>query len=248
MHCLWTKAAVGAERVPARSTLNAHPQGKSWFLLDLISVIPVDTIMMGINTENLEVGPLKMIRMLRLLRLVKLAKILRASHIFARWENLLPASYSSRELLKWMAIVGMLLHWLACALGMTAQLQGTLRSPELEAALAARLNAYGNDGADGVCYGCVRVNFAASYGGRVAAEASSLSMNRFCESLSECLTPCEFDVLATMKAGVDAHPQEIAAAKIFLQKQETWVCRCDRAAPHMQCTHAPSLEPSAPPT
>ena len=73
-----------------------------------------------------------------------------------------------------MAIVGMLLHWLACALGMAAQLQGSLRTPELEAALASRLNAaaveaaLGSEAGDavaaaiaagdeenGACYGCI---------------------------------------------------------------------------------------------
>ena len=137
---------------------------RTWFWLDLVSVMPVDTIMMGVDTQastavprhpprlisaslpsppvvssvptasllssllspssltafspislhssltrsscilpsplssqGTDLGVLKMIRMLRLLRLVKLAKILKASAIFARWEFLLPASYSSRE-------------------------------------------------------------------------------------------------------------------------------------------------------
>lgn len=76
----------------------AKHYARTWFLLDFVSVIPIDTIMMGIDvSENGDLGVLKMIRMLRLMRLIKLAKILRASNIFARWESLLPSSYSSRE-------------------------------------------------------------------------------------------------------------------------------------------------------
>lgn len=71
---------------------------RTWFFLDFISVVPIDTIMMGIDlSEGGDLGVLKMIRMLRLMRLVKLAKILRASNIFARWENFIPFTYQTRE-------------------------------------------------------------------------------------------------------------------------------------------------------
>lgn len=54
--------------------------------------------------------------MVRLLRLIKLFRILRASRIFARWEGAISISYAHRELIKWIAIVMLLIHWLAwCA-------------------------------------------------------------------------------------------------------------------------------------
>ena len=85
-----------------------------WFTLDIISVIPVDNIMMAINTSQLEgASILGAIRMLRLLRLIKLARILRASRIFSRWENSISVSYSTRGLIFWTTVVVLLLHWLA---------------------------------------------------------------------------------------------------------------------------------------
>ena len=61
---------------------------KTWFFIDLVSVIPVDNIMMSFDTSgSSNASLLSLIRMLRLLRLIKLARILRASRIFSRWEN-----------------------------------------------------------------------------------------------------------------------------------------------------------------
>ena len=58
----------------------------SWFPLDIISVVPVDNIMMAIDTTQIKgASMLAAIRLLRLLRLIKLARILRASRIFSRW-------------------------------------------------------------------------------------------------------------------------------------------------------------------
>ena len=123
-----------------------------------------------------------------------------------------------------MAIVGMLLHWLACALGIVAQIQGSLRTSALEDGIALRLNSGGDDGEGGQCYGCVWAYNAARYGGKVADLDPSI-MGAYCESLSGCLTPCELDVLARQSVPPMAYEQEVVARKMFLSKQETWVCR-----------------------
>ena len=60
---------------------------KTWFFIDLVSVIPVDNIMMSFDTSGCQTRRCSHGRMLRLLRLIKLARILRASRIFSRWEN-----------------------------------------------------------------------------------------------------------------------------------------------------------------
>ena len=83
----------------------------SWFPVDFVSVIPVDNIMMAVDTENLRgASVLGAIRMLRLLRLLKLARILRASRIFSRWENQISMSYSNRALIFWFCMVLFVLH------------------------------------------------------------------------------------------------------------------------------------------
>ena len=55
-------------------------------------------------------------------------------------------------------------------------------------------------------------------------------MDSYCHALAGCLTPCEFDVMARqqLKAGEGiggVFPHEVVARKMFLAKQETWVCR-----------------------
>ena len=61
---------------------------RTWFFVDLISIIPIDWILTETlpegdpQTANLEL--LSIVRMCRLLRLIKLIRILRASRIFRR--------------------------------------------------------------------------------------------------------------------------------------------------------------------
>ena len=79
----------------------------SWFTIDLISILPFDSVEVfaklttGKSPFGSNAGTLKIIKMIRLLRLLKLARILRASRIFSRWENELGMSYQKMELIKW---------------------------------------------------------------------------------------------------------------------------------------------------
>lgn len=94
---------------------------KGWFTLDIISVIPIDLILMGVDTTEVDgAAMLGAIRMLRLLRLIKLTRILRASRIFSRWENKISLSYGTRSLITLAVGVLLLLHWFACLLGLIA--------------------------------------------------------------------------------------------------------------------------------
>ena len=83
----------------------------SWFPIDLISILPFDSVEVfaKLTTGNSPFGDnadtLKIIKMIRLLRLLKLARILRASRIFSRWENELGMSYQKMELIKWTVLV-----------------------------------------------------------------------------------------------------------------------------------------------
>lgn len=67
---------------------------ETWFFIDLVSLIPIDYILLGLPVNSNDVGLLGATRMLRLLRLIKLVRILRASRIFARWENSICARQS----------------------------------------------------------------------------------------------------------------------------------------------------------
>jgi len=83
----------------------------SWFPIDIISILPFDSIevvaeeMSGKSPFGDNAQTLKIIKMIRLLRLLKLARILRASRIFSRWENELGISYTKMELIKWVVLV-----------------------------------------------------------------------------------------------------------------------------------------------
>jgi hypothetical protein len=176
----------------------------SWFLLDFISVLPVDNVMMAIDTSNLSgAGALGAIRMLRLLRLIKLARIFRASRIFSRWENSISISYSSRALIFWGVIVVFMLHMLACSHGLLAQLMSAIRPEHLQIAVKAEI-----DGGNTLCYGCTPDDDVTS---------------EVCSSL--CLTPCEITKLAEYQLGVHANSDQLAARELLIFNQENWICR-----------------------
>ena len=54
------------------------------------------------------------IRIIRLLRLAKLARILRAGRMFERWETKMVFKYRDIALIRFIVIVLLVVHWLAC--------------------------------------------------------------------------------------------------------------------------------------
>ncbi|KAF0694782.1 Aste57867_14380 [Aphanomyces stellatus] len=112
---------------------------KSWFVLDFISIIPLDVISLIADptTDPSTTDPtapkstsvtqhLKIIRIIRLFRLIKLVRVLRASRIYSRWEAVLGFKYTTVKLAKFLSGVLILAHWLACLWGLTPNLE----SPE----------------------------------------------------------------------------------------------------------------------
>ena len=76
---------------------------QGWFLIDLLSIFPFDTIAM---VQNTDAGSTKLFRMLRILRLFKLFKMVRSSRFFDRWKLQTDVSYGSIAL--WKYFVGLL--------------------------------------------------------------------------------------------------------------------------------------------
>ena len=62
----------------------------SWFLLDLISILPFDVLSI-VAGEAL--AKLKIVRLFRLMRLIKLIRLIRASRMFKRWETRMAIDY-----------------------------------------------------------------------------------------------------------------------------------------------------------
>ena len=95
---------------------------RTWFALDLVSVIPFDalgkSIMLSMGDENTDAADvLRLIRTIRLIRLIKLLRILRASRILARWQNFIGLSYAQVTMVKFISIITFMAHILACAWG-----------------------------------------------------------------------------------------------------------------------------------
>jgi len=102
--------------------------GKSWFPIDLISILvsgfdivplllPVPEVIEGAAAED-PGDDLKVLRMIRILRLVKLVRLVRSSRIMKRFESRMAVNYGHLALFK--CLVGLLIasHWYACLWGL----------------------------------------------------------------------------------------------------------------------------------
>ena len=83
----------------------------TWFIFDLISIIPFDIISMFSNAS----GSLRALRVVRIVRLVKLLRMIKSIEIFKRRQNSMAISYSTVQLTKFGVGVLVLAHWSACA-------------------------------------------------------------------------------------------------------------------------------------
>lgn len=84
---------------------------RSWFSIDLMSVMPFDW--MGWLVRSRELQNLKIVKLTRLLRLLKLVRVVRASRILRRLESRMSISYGKLGLIKFFAILAVITHWLA---------------------------------------------------------------------------------------------------------------------------------------
>ena len=94
---------------------------KSWFCIDLVSILPFDSV--SLATQNDKLSQMMAVRLIRLLRLAKLARILRAGRMFKRWEMSIPISYAWQGLYKFVVRVVVCAHWIACCWRMVLQFE-----------------------------------------------------------------------------------------------------------------------------
>ena len=90
---------------------------KSWFIVDLVSVIPYDVFALGGDDgTDVPIENLRVLRLLRLLRLLKLARVLRGFRIVQRWEDIygVTVKYSLQQIAKFMIGMIIICHWIAC--------------------------------------------------------------------------------------------------------------------------------------
>lgn len=86
---------------------------RSWFLLDLLSVLPFGYIFAGLSV----------VRTIRLLRLVKLLRLLRSLRLFRRYQVQIGISQRKLTLYTLFGMVIVISHWIACTLGITSRMQ-----------------------------------------------------------------------------------------------------------------------------
>eukprot|EP00405_Crypthecodinium_cohnii_P035180 CAMPEP_0206528080 /NCGR_PEP_ID=MMETSP0325_2-20121206/1739_1 /ASSEMBLY_ACC=CAM_ASM_000347 /TAXON_ID=2866 /ORGANISM="Crypthecodinium cohnii, Strain Seligo" /LENGTH=527 /DNA_ID=CAMNT_0054023629 /DNA_START=719 /DNA_END=2302 /DNA_ORIENTATION=+ len=93
---------------------------KTWFLIDFISILPVDVV--GLLTKNEEVQQMKAVKIIRLLRLLKLARLARAARLMRRFEARASIPYGKLAILKFFGILLIITHWLANLWALTLML------------------------------------------------------------------------------------------------------------------------------
>lgn len=93
----------------------------SWFPLDLISTIPFDVLTDDSVTGGSDaLANMQIIRLIRILRLIKLLRVMRSGRMFQRWESRFAIDYSVLSLQKFILIVLLMAHWMACTWRMVA--------------------------------------------------------------------------------------------------------------------------------
>lgn len=110
-------------------TFIARRYFRTWFVCDLISIIPFSLAGMAIESEG--VSKLRILKVVRLLRLLKLARLLRSLRLLKRWQVELALSYRKMTLISLLLSVVVATHWIACALGIMSSVQGDVcRAPD----------------------------------------------------------------------------------------------------------------------
>mmetsp|Transcript_637 Transcript_637/g.1252 ORF Transcript_637/g.1252 Transcript_637/m.1252 type:complete len:834 (-) Transcript_637:33-2534(-) len=96
---------------------------RTWFIVDVIGMVPVDLILLHIqqSDEGGGVGgarrEMKFVRLLRAMRLFKLLRVLRSNRLLRRYTDRISVPYASVELVKLIAMLLLASHWMACILG-----------------------------------------------------------------------------------------------------------------------------------
>jgi len=95
---------------------------RTWFFIDLVSILPFD-LLRFIQSEEKPLS-LTIVKMVRLLRMLKMLRMLKVSRIYQRLELSFVQlhSYQVFDLYKFMICLVLISHWLACLWAMTLSL------------------------------------------------------------------------------------------------------------------------------
>lgn len=93
---------------------------QTWFLLDFITVIPFDVFTLAADGGAMD--EFKSIKVLRALRLLKLIRLVKTSRIIHKLEIPLSIPYQKVALARFLIVLGLFCHWVACFWAMTLNL------------------------------------------------------------------------------------------------------------------------------
>ncbi|CAK8993198.1 unnamed protein product [Durusdinium trenchii] len=93
---------------------------KTWFFLDFTTLIPFDLISLASGADSLK--EFKGIKVVRVLRLLKLMRIFRTSKLIHKLEVTLHIPYQQMALIRFLLILVLVCHWMACLWAMTLNL------------------------------------------------------------------------------------------------------------------------------
>jgi len=96
---------------------------RGWLILDILATTPWDLISFGIekmiaspdpDADDSELGTLKLLRLLKILKLAKLLRLLKSMRIFDNIIEQVGMPYNIKSLMKYLAIMLVLVHLVAC--------------------------------------------------------------------------------------------------------------------------------------
>ncbi|OLQ10816.1 Potassium voltage-gated channel subfamily H member 6 [Symbiodinium microadriaticum] len=93
---------------------------KTWFVLDFVTLIPFDAFA-PVEADN-EIAGYSSVKVLRALRLLKLIRLARRSLWMEEQEALRSIPYQQLALGRFLLVLGLMCHWLACVWALTLQL------------------------------------------------------------------------------------------------------------------------------
>ena len=96
---------------------------KSWFLVDLVSILPFEIAAVTQKGSSSTLKRMKIIRVVRLLKLLRLVRIMRQSRIFRHIEVNISISYSIINICKYVIVMLCVSHWFACIWGIMPVLE-----------------------------------------------------------------------------------------------------------------------------
>lgn len=87
---------------------------RGWFVLDLISAVPSDLIVLG-TAGGID---LKAMRIVRLMRLAKMTRIARVQRMIDTWQDTFKISNAALSMIKIIAIILFCTHWMVTLIRM----------------------------------------------------------------------------------------------------------------------------------